>query len=89
MTIKDGEGSIKNLVSAYSYCLMPYIVLMPFMILVSNLITYNEYFIVQFGMLCIYAWVVVLLFLSIKEVNNYSVKETFTMRTMPISFTRS
>ncbi len=79
VTIKDGEGSIKNLVSAYSYCLMPYIVLMPFMILVSNLITYNEYFIVQFGMLCIYAWVVVLLFLSIKEVNNYSVKETFTV----------
>ncbi len=76
VTIKDGEGSFKNLVSAYSYCLMPYIVLMPFVIIVSNLITYNEYFIVQFGTMCIYAWVVILLFLAIKEVNNYSVKET-------------
>lgn len=76
VTIKDGEGSFKNLVSAYAYCLTPYIVLMPFMIILSNLITYNEYFIIQFAMLCIYVWVAVLLFLAIKEVNNYSVKET-------------
>lgn len=76
VTIKDGEGSFKNLVSAYAYCLTPYIVLMPFIIILSNLITYNEYFIIQFATLCIYVWVVVLLFLAIKEVNNYSVKET-------------
>ena len=36
----------------------------------------NEYFIVQFAMVCVYAWVVILLFLSVKETNNYSVKET-------------
>ncbi len=76
VTIKDGEGSFKNLVSAYAYSLTPYIILMPFIIIVSNLITYNEYFIIQFATLCIYAWVLILLFLAIKEVNNYSVKET-------------
>lgn len=78
VTIKDGEGSIKQLISAYAYCLTPYIILMPFIIIVSNLITFNEYFIIQFATLCIYAWVVILLFLAIKEVNNYSVKETVT-----------
>ncbi len=54
----------------------PYIILMPFIIIVSNLITYNEYFIIQFATLCIYVWVLILIFLAIKEVNNYSVKET-------------
>lgn len=77
VTIKEGEGSFKQLVSAYAYCLTPYILLMPFIIIVSNLITYNEYFIIQFATLCIYAWVIILVFLAIKEVNNYSVKETF------------
>ncbi|MCM1224672.1 MAG: YIP1 family protein [Lachnospiraceae bacterium] len=76
VTIKDGEGSIKQLASAYAYSLTPYIILMPFIVIISNLITNNEYFIVQFAMVCVYAWVVVLLFLSVKEVNNYSVKET-------------
>ena len=75
VTIKDGEGSFKNLVSAYAYSLTPYIILMPFIIVVSNLITYNEYFIIQFATLCIYVWVLILLFLAVKEVNNYSVKE--------------
>lgn len=76
VTIKDGEGSFKQLVSSYAYCLTPYIVLMPFIIIISNLITYNEYFILSFATLCVYAWVVILLFLAIKETNNYSVKET-------------
>ncbi|MBQ9120492.1 MAG: YIP1 family protein [Lachnospiraceae bacterium] len=76
VTIKDGEGSFKQLVSAYAYCLTPYIILMPFLIVISNMITYNEYFIIQFAMLCIYAWVLILIFMAIKEVNNYTVKET-------------
>ncbi len=79
VTIKDGEGSFKQLVSAYAYCLTPYILLMPFLIVISNMITYNEYFIIQFAMLCIYAWVIILIFLAIKEINNYTVKETFVV----------
>lgn len=76
VTINDGEGSIKELYCAYAYCLSPYVFIKPICILVGNVLTYNEVFIIQFGNLCITVWVVVLLFLTLKEINNYSVKET-------------
>ena len=40
------------------------------------MLTQNEVFVLQFANLFIEVWIVILLFLSIKEVNNYSVKET-------------
>lgn len=76
VTINDGEGSFKQLYCAYAYCLTPYIIIKPFIIIVSNVLTYNEVFILQFANLFIEVWMVILIFLSIKEVNNYSVKET-------------
>ncbi len=75
-TISDGEGTLKQLYSAYVYSLAPYIVLKPFIILLSNVITLNEKFIVQFANFIMYSWIIVLLFMAIKEVNNYSVRET-------------
>lgn len=76
VTINDGEGSIKELYCAYAYCLSPYVFLKPICILVGNVLTYNESFLIRFGNICIAVWVVVLLFLTLKEINNYSVKET-------------
>ena len=76
VTINDGEGSIKELYCAYASCFSPYVFIKPICILVGNVLTYNEVFIIQFGNLCITVWVVVLLFLTLKEINNYSVKET-------------
>jgi tetratricopeptide (TPR) repeat protein len=75
-TISDGESTLKQLYSSYVYALAPYIVLKPFIIILSNVITLNEKFIVQFANFIMYSWVIVLLFLAIKEVNNYSVGET-------------
>lgn len=76
VTINNGEGTFKNLYSAYAYSLTPYIIITPFMTILSNVITYNESFLLSFGNVCMYAWMVILLFISLKEVNNYSVKET-------------
>lgn len=76
VTINDGEGSFKQLYCAYAYCLTPYIVIKPFIILISNVLTYNEVFILQFANLFIQVWMIILIFLTIKEVNNYSIKET-------------
>ena len=76
VTINDGEGSFKQLYCAYAYCLTPYIIIKPFVIIISNMLTQNEVFVLQFANLFIEVWIVILLFLSIKEVNNYSVKET-------------
>ena len=76
-TINDGEGSFKRLFCGFAFALTPYILFQPICIIVSNVITYNEVFLIDFGQIFITAWVVILIFLTIKEVNNYSVKETF------------
>lgn len=75
-TINDGEGSMKQLYTAYIYSLGPYIILKPFIVLLSNVLTYNEVFLVNFANFILYTWIAVLLFMTIKEVNNYSVAET-------------
>ncbi|HEX3021883.1 MAG TPA: YIP1 family protein [Lachnospiraceae bacterium] len=76
-TITDGEGTFKQIYCAFVYALAPYIVMKPFIVLVSNGITYNEVFLINFANLVMYIWVIILIFMAIKEVNNYSVKETF------------
>lgn len=76
-TINDGEGSFKRLFCGFAFALTPYILFEPICILVSEVITYNEVFLIQFGQIFIAAWTIILIFMTIKEVNNYTVKETF------------
>jgi hypothetical protein len=75
-TINDGEGTFKQLYTAFVYALGPYMIIKPLVIVISNIITYNEVFLVKFSNFCMYTWVVILLFLAVKEINNYTVKET-------------
>ncbi len=75
-TINDGEGTFKQLYTAFVYALGPYMIIKPLVIVISNIITYNEVFLVRFSNFCMYTWVVILLFLAVKEINNYTVKET-------------
>ena len=41
------------------------------------MVTYNEKFLVELTQTIMFIWILVLLVISIKEVNNYSMKETF------------
>lgn len=75
-TINDGEGKLKAIYCSFLYSLSPYIVFMPIIFCISHVVTYNEVFFVEFASLFMYVWIAVLFFLSIKEINNYSVKET-------------
>lgn len=75
-TINDGEGTFKQLYTAFVYALGPYMIIKPLVVIISNVITYNEVFLVKFSNFCMYTWVVILLFLAVKEINNYTVKET-------------
>lgn len=75
-TINDGEGTFKQLYTAFVYALGPYMIIKPLVVIISNIITYNEVFLVRFSNFCMYTWVVILLFLAVKEINNYTVKET-------------
>lgn len=76
-TINDGEGSFKQIYTGFVYCLTPYIVLQPFVFILSRVVTLNERFLVTFSENFIFAWIVILVFITIKEINNITVKETF------------
>lgn len=76
-TINDGEARFKEILVGYVYSFMPYIVIQPFIYLFGMVVTYNEMFIIEFANIIMFTWIVILIFLTIKELNNYSVKETF------------
>ncbi|MCM1103954.1 MAG: hypothetical protein NC409_07585 [Clostridium sp.] len=76
-TINEGEGKIKHIYCSFLYSLAPYLVFMPFIFLLSHVVTYNEVFFIDFANLFMLVWIAVLIFIAIKEINNYKVKETF------------
>ena len=76
VTIHEGEGFFEDLYCAYAYCLTPYIVIKPFVILLSNVLTYNEVFLISFANIIVWTWVVILILLTLKEINNFTVGET-------------
>lgn len=75
-TINDGEGRFKEILCGYVYSLTPYIVIKPFLFVLSMVLTLNEAFIMEFANLIVIVWMVILIFLTVKEINNYSFKET-------------
>lgn len=76
VTINEGEAFLRELYCAYTYCLTPFIIIKPFVVILSNVLTYNEVFLISFANIIIVVWMVVLLLISVKEMNNFSVKET-------------
>lgn len=75
-TINEGEGSFKQICSSFAYCLTPYLILQPVIFLLSQVITRNEVFLVVFTRNVMFAWIIILVLISIKELNNLTVKET-------------
>ena len=76
-TINEGEGTIKKIYTYFCYSLMPYILLTPVNFIMSHILTNNEQFIITLINFVMIAWVLVLGVLGMKEVNNYTGKETF------------
>lgn len=75
-TINDGEGSFANVYQATIYSLAPYLVFKPWVILISNALTFNESFIYDFSHTIIWAWTALLLLVTVMEIHNLSFKET-------------
>ncbi len=75
-TINEGEGRFKHIYCAFIYAFAPYLVLMPFLFLLSHAVTNNEIFFVQFGRFCMWVWIAVLVFIGVREINNYKIMET-------------
>lgn len=76
-TINEGEGTVKKIYTYFCYSLMPYIMLTPVSFILSHIVTNNEAFLITLVQVVMYGWVIVLMILAIKEVNNYTAQETF------------
>ncbi|WP_203527964.1 YIP1 family protein [Clostridium thermarum] len=74
-SINDGEGRFKDVYTATAYSLAPFIIFMPFVIALTYVLTLNEAFIISLASLIIWVWCGVILFLGLKEIHNYEVKE--------------
>lgn len=75
-TINDGEGTVKKLYTMFCYSLVPYVILTPISYLLSHVLTVNEAFLVNMINIVTYGWIAVLVVMGLKEVNNFTVRET-------------
>ncbi|MEH6993544.1 YIP1 family protein [Neobacillus drentensis] len=75
-TINDGEGRFKDIYIGTIYSLAPYLVFIIPITILSNVLTYNESFIYIFSIRIIYVWCLIILFIMIQEIHNYTFSET-------------
>lgn len=75
-SVMYGEGRLRAVFIGGAYMLSPYLVFMPILVLLSHGLTLNEAFVIEFGTVLVWSWVALLLFLSVKEVHNYTPKRT-------------
>ena len=75
-SITGGEASIRDVYQGLIYSMMPYFVLKPVTILLSHALTYNERFLMTLLQVVIYSGCVILLFVMVREMNNYTIGET-------------
>ncbi len=76
-TINEGEGTVKKIYTYFCYSLLPYIMLTPVSFVLSHILTNNEAFLITLVEVVMYGWIIVLMILAIKDVNNYTAQETF------------
>jgi tetratricopeptide (TPR) repeat protein len=75
-TLSDGEGWLKDVYISAAYSLSPLVLgILPY-ILLTNIATQNETVLVQLLATVMIGWTVVLVFLAIKEIHNYEIRET-------------
>jgi hypothetical protein len=74
-SITDGEGTFRNVYVGTVYSLSPAVTLLLPVVLLTNVLTLNEQFVIQLGYLVIVGWSVLLLILMIREIHGYSLGE--------------
>lgn len=74
--VSDGEGTLKNVYNSTAFIFTPFIILMPIVILMSHVITYQERVFYDFTFVIMIVWTVFLFFFQIKDIHNYEVLET-------------
>jgi hypothetical protein len=76
-TLSDGEGFLKDVFISVIYSLAPAIIFLPVYIILSNVLTLNELIILQILGFVMISYTLTLVFVSIKEIHNYEISQTF------------
>ncbi len=75
-SINDGNGTLKQIFMVPAYSLLPTIVALLAVTLISHVLTYNESFLLTLIMIAGIAWSVVVMFIGLQTIHQYSFKET-------------
>ena len=75
-SINDGEGSLKQVYMTVAYAVVPLVLALLSITALSYCVTTNEAFFLDVIMLVGSVWTIILIFLGLQTVHNYTVKET-------------
>ncbi|MFH0993708.1 MAG: YIP1 family protein, partial [bacterium] len=75
-TLADGEGWFRDVFVAAAYALAPMAIFLLPIVALSNVLTQNEEVVYQLLSTVMYGWTTILVFLAVKEIHNYEIKET-------------
>jgi len=75
-SIRDGQGSFMQIVKAVSVCLVPLVFLYVPYIILSNVLTGQEQFILDTFRFVIFAWCAILVVIMISYLHNYEFRDT-------------
>lgn len=75
-TIREGEGRFKDVFITSVYSLAPYFLLLPVMAIISQVLTFNEAFIISFINTIAIGLTIIYFFFMVKETHFYNVKDT-------------
>lgn len=71
-SINDGEGKFRTVYIANSYMIAPFLIFMPFIIIISNFLTNTESFLITMCLTVLIVWCMLRLFSAVIEVHNYT-----------------
>ncbi|MFW5838721.1 MAG: hypothetical protein ACOCU1_02160 [Bacillota bacterium] len=77
-SIREGEGRFKDVFITTVFSLAPYFIILPFITMLSQVLTYNEAFILDFMEIIAILVTGIYFFFMVKETHFYSVKETIS-----------
>lgn len=83
-SIMSGESKFTEQLLAYSYTLVPYIVLKPLLGLLSNVLCYNEKGLYDLLLTAALGWTLILMFTALKRLNDYTFGRTVAVALLAI-----
>lgn len=75
-SISEGESKLKDIFIASSYCMIPYILVNFPLAILSNVLSREELTLYAFILNATKIWILILFFIQVKKINNYSFGKT-------------